>query len=271
MLVIPLMSCGARLPIYALIIPAFFPEVWHGTMLWMIYVIGIALAVLCVKLLRSTLLKGESVPFVMELPPYRMPTAKGILIHMWERGWLYLKKAGTIILGISIVLGAMTSCPKKTTYGQDYEALDSSPAEVEQAVQAEELAHSVAGRVGRALEPVLRPMGFDWGIGTALIGAFAAKEVFVAQMGIVYAVGEADEESDPLREQLRQNYTPLTGFCITLFCLISAPCMATIAITRRESNSWGWALFQLVGLTALAYIVTVLVYQVGSLAGIGMG
>jgi ferrous iron transport protein B len=271
MLVTPLMSCGARLPLYALIIPAFFPQAWHASMLWTIYVIGIVLAVLSAKLLRSTLLKGESVPFVMELPPYRMPTVKGMLIHMWERGWLYLKKAGTVILGVSIVLWAMTSYPKKTTYDRDYEALDASPAEIEQAMQAEELAYTLAGRIGRGLEPILRPMGFDWKIGTALIGAFAAKEVFVAQMGIVYSVGEADEESDPLREQLRTSYTPLTAFCIMLFCLISAPCMATIAITRRESNSWRWALFQLLGLTVLAYVVTTLVFQVGSLAGVGVG
>jgi ferrous iron transport protein B len=114
-------------------------------------------------------------------------------------------------------------------------------------------------------------MGFDWKIGTALIGAFAAKEVFVAQLGIVYSVGEADEESETLRGKLRSTYTPLVGFCIMLFCLISAPCMATIAVTKRESNSWGWALFQLSGLTLLAYIITIVVFQVGTLLKIGIG
>jgi ferrous iron transport protein B len=128
----------------------------------------------------------------------------------------------------------------------------------------------VAGRIGHAMEPVIRPMGFDWRIGTAMIGAFAAKEVFVAQLGIVYAVGEADEESEPLREKLKQNYTPLVGFCIMLFMLISAPCMATIAVTKRESNSWGWALFQLGGLTLLAYTLTVAVYQIGQWLGLGV-
>jgi ferrous iron transport protein B len=113
-------------------------------------------------------------------------------------------------------------------------------------------------------------MGFDWKIGTALIGAFAAKEVFVAQMGIVYSVGESNEESEALRDRLRSHYTPLVGFCIMLFCLISAPCMATIAVTRRESNSWKWALFQLGGLTVLAYMLTVFVFQTGSLLGIGV-
>jgi len=279
MLVVPLMSCGARLPIYALIIPAFFPQSWHGPMLWTMYVIGIILAVGSAKLLKLTLLKGPAPPFVMELPPYRLPTLKGMLIHTWGRAWLYLKKAGTVILGISIVLWAMTSYPKKTDFNRDYsaeivaaesaygsnpETLAVKTAEIQQAMQAEELVYTVAGRIGAIMEPVLKPMGFDWKIGTALIGAFAAKEVFVAQMGIVYSVGEADEESDPLRERLRANYTPLQAFCIMLFCLISTPCMATIAVTKRESNSWKWALFQLGGLTVLAYVVTTIVYQVGS-------
>ncbi len=286
MLVVPLMSCGARLPIYALIIPAFFPRSWHGPMLWAMYVIGIILAVGSAKLLKSTLLKGPAPPFVMELPPYRLPTLRGMLMHTWERAWLYLKKAGTVILGISIVLWALTSYPKKTSFERDYQAeiaaaesayganpeiLLERTAEIERAMQAEELAYTVAGRIGAGMEPVLKPMGFDWKIGTALIGAFAAKEVFVAQMGIVYSVGETDEESDPLRERLRENYTPLQAFCIMLFCLVSAPCMATIAVTRRESNSWKWALFQLGGLTVLAYVLTTIVYQVGSLFATGAG
>ncbi len=286
MLVIPLMSCGARLPIYALIIPAFFPQVWHAPMLWMIYVIGILLAIISAKLLRSTILKGESVPFVMELPPYRMPTLKGVIIHMWERGWLYVKKAGTIILGISILLWAMTTFPglpdDKTAHFETarQEIQAGSLGEEDKAgrlasIDNEEgeakLLNSIAGRIGHGIEPMLKPMGFDWRIGTALIGAFAAKEVFVAQMGIVYSVGEADEESETLRDKLKSTYTPLVGFCIMLFCLISAPCMVTIAVTKRESNSWGWALFQLGGLTLLAYVLTVLVFQAGSLLGVGIG
>jgi len=286
MLVTPLMSCGARLPIYALIIPAFFPQAWHAPMLWIIYVIGILLAVLSAKLLRSTILRGESVPFVMELPPYRMPTLKGVLIHMWERGWLYLKKAGTIILGISILLWAMTTFPglpddEAARFEQRRQVVQARTAGEEEkagliaAIDNEEgeagLRNSLAGRIGHGLEPLLKPMGFDWRIGTALIGAFAAKEVFVAQMGIIYSVGEADEESETLREKLTSTYNPLVGFCIMLFCLVSAPCMATIAVTKRESNSWRWALFQLAGLTVLAYVLTVLVFQAGRLLGLGIG
>jgi ferrous iron transport protein B len=260
MLILPLMSCGARLPIYALIIPAFFPEAWHARMLWIIYLIGILLAILCAKLLRSTLFQGESVPLVMELPPYRLPTLKGILLHMWDRGGLYLKKAGTIILVASIILWALTSFPKTETV---------DPALSAEEQQAVTLSNTVAGSIGHAIEPIIQPLGFDWRIGTAMIGAFAAKEVFVAQLGIVYAVGEADEESDALRKKLQENYSPLIGFCIMLFMLISVPCVATIAVTRRESGSWKWALFQLGGLTLLAYVVTLIVYQVGLLLGIG--
>ncbi len=261
MLVIPLVSCGARLPIYALIIPAFFPEAWRAPMLWIIYVIGMILAILCAKLLRSTLFKGESVPFVMELPPYRLPTIRGVAIHMWERAGLYLKKAGTIILAVSVILWALTSFPKT-------EAADPHFSPGERA--AAELSRTVAGRVGHLMEPVIKPLGFDWRIGTAMIGALAAKEVFVAQMGIVFSVGEADEESESLREKLRANYSPLVGFCIMLFMLISAPCMATIAVTKRESNSWKWALFQLGGLTIMAYVLTLLVFQMGSILGLGI-
>ncbi len=285
MLVVPLMSCGARLPIYALIIPAFFPQAWYAPMLWLIYIIGILLAIASAKLIRSTILKGESVPFVMELPPYRLPTLKGVLIHMWERGWLYLKKAGTVILAISILLWAMTTFPappdeitshfeqaKQEVEAGSYteeEKLDRfTQIENEEAESA--LRYSFAGRIGNAIEPLLKPMGFDWKIGTALIGAFAAKEVFVAQLGIVYSVGEADEESETLRDKLKNSYSPLIGFCIMLFCLISAPCMATIAITKRESNSWRWALLQLVGLTMLAYVITVLVFQLCSLFSLGL-
>ncbi|MFC1738692.1 ferrous iron transport protein B [Planctomycetota bacterium] len=255
-LVIPLMSCGARLTIYALIIPAFFPAQWRGPMLWLIYLIGIVLAVVCIKLLRLTLFRGETTPFVMELPPYRMPTLKSVLLHTWRRGWMYLKKAGTIILAISIILWAAMSYPKANS--EFLEGLSS-----EQARQTE-LAHSVIGRIGRAIEPAIKPLGFDWKIGTALIGATAAKEVFVSQLGIAYAVERGDEQSQTLREQLQANYTPLTGFCVCLFCLIYAPCIITIVMTRQEMGSWWWALFQFFGLTALAYIVTFIVYQIGS-------
>jgi len=254
MFVIPLISCSARLPIYLLIIPAFFPKQWNAPMLWFIYIIGIGLAVLSAKLLRTAVFKGETSPFLMELPPYKVPTFKAALFQMWERSRMFLRKAGTMILGVSIVLWALSSFPR-----MDSDQLDSDPAVAAQ----QQMDHSVAGHIGRGMEPVVGLMGFDWKIGTALIGAFAAKEVFVAQMGIVYSLGDVDEESRTLREKLRDAYSPLVAFCIMLFALISSPCMATVAITRRESNSWSWAMFQFWGLTVLAFILTTIVYQVG--------
>jgi ferrous iron transport protein B len=254
-MVIPLMSCGARLTIYVLIIPAFFDPQWHGPMMWLIYLIGIVLAIICIKLLRLTLLRGETIPFVMELPPYRIPTLKSLAIHMWQRGWMYLRKAGTIILAISVLLWLASSYPKPNknilanlNAGQARQTM---------------LEHSIIGRLGRVIEPIIKPLGFDWKIGTALIGATAAKEVFVSQLAIVYAVGDTDEGTSTLRQQLRANYTPLTGFCILLFCLIYAPCVATVAMTKQETHSWRWALFQFFALTALAYILTFIVYQLG--------
>lgn len=321
MLVTPFMSCGARLPIYLLIIPAFFDKN-QALVLWVVYLIGIIMAIVVAKILGLTVLKGESAPFVMELPPYRIPTLKGVLMQMWERSWLYLKKAGTIILFVSIVMWALTVFPlfpaekaaeyenklpeleqvvetktaelEKTGYvimtdenvqqaeeknsklsneellkaEQLMAEIDDANMQIEQInndLAEAELENSAAGRIGKFIEPVLKPIGFDWKIGTALIGAFAAKEVFVAQMGIVYSLGEAGEDSDALREKLRENYSALTGFAIMVFALLSAPCMATFAIVKRESNSWKWPILQFFGMTAIAYIITFIIYQAGKL------
>ena len=257
MMVLPLMSCGARLPIWMLLVPAFFPESLRAPALWGIYVFGVVLALVLARLLRRTVLKGEEAPFVMELPPYRLPTVRAVANRMAQRSWIYLRKAGTVILAISVLMWAATSYPK----------LDVSELEgmSEGQQQSAKLRHSAAGRVGRAMEPVLAPLGFDWRIGTALIGAFAAKEVFVAQMGIVYAMGETDETSESLRGALARDYSPLTGVSLILFLLIATPCMATLAVTRRESGSWRWALLQFGGLTLVAYLLSLTVYQVGSL------
>ena len=265
MLVLPLMSCGARLPIYALLIPAFFAERLRAPVLWGIYLVGIVAAVGLAKLLRATLFRGEATPFVMELPPYRMPTIRSAAIHMWERGWMYLRKAGTLILAVSICMWALTSYPKPPA--------DAAAGASEGARRAAELEYSIAGRIGQALEPVTRPLGFDWRINTAMVGAFAAKEVFVAQMGIVFSLGEeaADETeaAEPLRQRLRETYTPLQGVSVMLFCLLSLPCMATAVVMWSESGSAKWMLLQWGGLTVFAYTVCLLVYQVGRLAGLG--
>jgi ferrous iron transport protein B len=190
---------------------------------------------------------------------------------MAERSWMYIRKAGTIILGISIVLWAMATFPKvdpemvAAETGVETEELD------ETTLASAQLDHSIVGRLGHAMEPIIAPMGFDWRIGTALVGAFAAKEVFVAQLGIVYSVEAPDETgADSLRQRLRHDYSPLVGFCIMLFALIASPCMATVAVIRREAGSWGWAAFQFIGLTVLAWIVTVIVFQTGTLLGLGV-
>jgi ferrous iron transport protein B len=253
-LVIPLMSCGARLTIYSLIIPAFFSPHWRGPVMWSVYLIGIILAVLGAKLLRLTIFQGETMPFVMELPPYRVPTPRSVLIHTWQRGWMFLRKAGTVILGISIILWVLASFPKPTA-GQ-LAGLDKAHA------RQVALEHSFIGRAGRLIEPVIKPLGFDWKIGTALIGAAAAKEVFVSQLSIVYATG-SEHDVDVLRTRLRADYTPLAAFCILLFSLIAAPCMATLAVTRQEAGSWRWAALQFLSLTALAYAITFVVFQLG--------
>ncbi len=280
-LVLPLMSCGARLTIYTLFIPAFFPAAWRAPMLWLLYIIGIALAAGLAKWLRVSLLKGEEAAFVMELPPYRAPTLKGALIHTWERGWLFVRKAGTIILGLSAILWAFSTFPRPDAPSQarldrqrraiaDRADLDEAARHARLARlnrEAAELAleQSALGRIGHALEPLFRPLGFDWRVSSALVGAVAAKELFVAQLAIANAVGDPEQDAETLRQTLRERYTPLQGFSIMLFCLISMPCIATLAVTRQETGSWTWAFLQLTGLTALAWILSAAVFQVGRL------
>ncbi len=286
-MVLPLMSCGARLPIYALIIPAFFALKYQALIMFLIYIIGIVMALLMAMLLKTTLFRGEDEVFVMELPPYRMPTFKSIIIHMGERAWLYLKKAGTLILAAAVVLFIINTFPKKTEFSKDYEGaiakieeseLPRSEREVQVAAleheqRQEELEYSVAGRIGRGLETVMKPLGFDWKVSSALIGAFAAKELFVSQLGILFSAGEVDldaeEDMTSLRQMLIRTYTPLQAFCIMLFCLLSIPCMATVAVVKRETASWKLTFLQMGGLTVLAYVTTLIVYQGGRLLDIG--
>ncbi len=287
MLIVPLMSCGARIPIYAMFVPAFFPQVWQAPIVFGIYILGILVAIGCAKLLRTTLLRGEPTPFVMELPPYRMPTLRGVLIHMWERAWQYVKKAGTVILLGTIILWAVNTFPRdleaQATHDQAVAAIDDQlatpdlPADVATQLEADrtqlgyDLAakavhHSLMGRIGHGMEPVLAPMGFDWKVGTAMLGALPAKEIFISQLSVINALGESDEEGkqQALQTKLAANYTRLQGICIMIFALISAPCIATTAATWAEAG-WKWALFQFGGLTLLAYGVTTLVYQTGLL------
>ncbi|MBN2340551.1 MAG: ferrous iron transport protein B [Deltaproteobacteria bacterium] len=272
MLVLPLMSCGARLPIWMLLIPAFFVPALHAPMLFAIYFIGIFLAFLLALLLRNTVLKGEEAPFVMELPPYRLPTLRSVVSRMMMSSWAYLKKAGTMILGISIVMWALTTYPKYSDPADTGDAVPVAAADTASAdkeASFKQLEHSIAGRIGKFIEPVIAPLGFDWKIGVATIGAFTAKEVFVSQLGVIYALGEDTSETDlTLRDELAQDYSPLIGFSLMLFLLIATPCMATVAITKKESGSWKWPALQFFGLTAIAYLLSLLVFQIGTLLGL---
>lgn len=288
MMILPLMSCGARLPIYALIAPVFFPGLWTARIVMLLYVIGILIAMAGAKILSMTVFKGESAPFVMELPPYRLPTMRSIFMHMWEKSWLYLKKAGTLILAISVILWVLAVFPQQKSSRGAIDRAQGSEVHLTQEVlpesaetneeietvegkaAADALKYSCIGRVGCAVAPLFKPLGFDWRISTAMLGAFAAKEVFVAQMGIVFSLGAVDEESTTLRQKLKKNYSPLVAFCMMLFMLIATPCVATVAITRKESGSWKWAAAQFFGLTIVGYILTFLVYQIGTLLKIGI-
>ncbi len=282
-MVLPLMSCGARLPIYAMIIPALFSN-HQATVMWLIYLIGVIVALIAARVLKHTIFKGEGEIYLMELPPYRMPTLKSLLLHMWDRGRMYLQKAGTIILFTSILLYICNTFPVKKDFSVNYDnqiaAIESnvnlSKEEKTQAITtienqklSETMEYTISGRIGKSLEVIFKPIGFDWKVTTASISALAAKEIFVSQLGILYAEGEVSEESIPLRTHLRQNYTPLQGFCIMLFCLLSIPCLATLAITRRELNSWKMAIFEAAGLFLLAYITTFIVYNIGLFLKIG--
>ena len=292
-MVLPLMSCGARLPIYALIIPAFFAARYQAVTMWLIYLIGIAVALVAARIMKATLFKGDGEVYLMELPPYRMPTFKSLMLHMWDRGRMYLQKAGTVILATSIILYICNTFPEKKVFSQNYDVkieqlkkmqvqkeaqqsvesvqkLDDEITVLKNARLAEKMEYTISGRIGKILEPVFRPLGFDWRVSTALIGALAAKEVFVSQMGILYAEGdEVDEESATLREKMVKNYTPLQAFCIMLFCLLSIPCLATLVIIRRELNSWKMAFIEAGALFLLAYISTFIVFQLGTLLKIG--
>lgn len=278
-MVLPLFSCGARLPIYALIIPAFFPEGWRAPVLWLVYCIGIVLAVVVAKVLGLSLFKGKGSPFVMELPAYQRPTIFSLFMTIWHRSWLYLKKAGTVILMTSVLLWAAGQWPglkaeekagfeeriaEASASGLEAKVLEETLSEIENERSMASLEASLVGRVGKLLEPVMRSCGFDWRVTTALLPGLAAKELVVTQLGIVFALGETDEGSDTLRKKLRENYTPVQAFCIMLFCLMSAPCLATVAVVKQECGGWRWAFGQLAGLTLLAWCSATIVYQIGS-------
>ena len=365
MLVTPLMSCSAKLPVYTILIAAFFDPQMAGNVLFSIYFLGILLSMIMAKIFRRTLFEGESEPFVMELPPYRIPTVKSVIIHMWERGALYLKKAGTIILAASVLMWFLTTYPKDIEFSQDYDALvakaeenytqqvneevlaqlqineiadnanlaalindiqqvedrfdedtkeldedtpeyikleESKRNKLEQIERensnlysyaakyvelnndledenqkilnqksAEKMEKSFAGQFGKAIEPAIRPLGFDWRIGISLVSGVTAKEVVVSTMGTIYSIGDGKENTGSLKKALAsdEHMNPLVAYAMMVFVLIYSPCLAALAVLRRETGSWKWSAVSMVYSTALAWIVTFIVYQVGRLLGLG--
>jgi ferrous iron transport protein B len=257
---IPLVPCGARLPIFILLIPAFFPSYLQGTILFLVYMTGIFMALMVARLLRKTLLSGDNTPFVMELPPYKRPRLKTILHAMWENAWLYMKKAGTVVLGMSIILWGLANYPRV----ERPEGPLTQQEEV--AISKAQLEGSLLGTVGKAMEPVMAPIGFDWRLSTALLGALAAKEMFVSQLGVVFAIEQGEDGDDmQLSETIGNHYSPLVGVSVLIFMLLTFPCISTMAVTWQETGSWRWMVFQFILLTALAYVCSLIFFQVGSL------
>ena len=265
-LVAPLMSCSARLPVYTLLIAVLLPELaaWKKSLVMLcMYLIGILTAFGMAWLFKQTLLRSETPILLMEMPPYRAPSFMGLLLRMRERAWLFLQRAGTVILALSVILWALMTYPK-------YSKLD--------ATRSEQLSYSIAGRLGHALEPVIAPLGFDWKIGIGLIGSLAAREVFVSTMGIVYSVENEGPDSavEPLIKTMRLEKRPdgspvynlPAGLALMVFYVLAMQCLSTLAVVRRETNSWRWPAFQFAYMSVLAYGAALIIYQGGRLLGL---
>ncbi len=273
-LVAPLMSCSARLPVYALMIGAFIPGkrvlgigsltllTLPGVTLVSMYFLGMTAAFCMAWLFHRTLLKGVAPTFLLELPPYRLPSLKTVCLQMLERAGLFLRRAATVILAVSVVLWALAYYPKHPELTSKQERLN----------------HSYVGFLGRGIEPVIAPLGFDWKMGVGIVSSFVAREVFVSAMGTVYNVEDAESDSGQvdLRKKMREDvdprtgrnvFTPLTAVCLMVYYVLAMQCMSTVAVVRRETNGWKWPLFQLAYMTGLAWIVTFLVYHAGHLLG----
>ena len=286
LLTLPYMACGAKLPVFLLLVGVFFPENPARTM-FLLTLAGWAAALLMARLMRSTIIRGESTPFVMELPPYRVPTLRSVVTHCWERTWMYLKKAGTVLVAVSILIWAsMTfptldpeqAAPLETQIAALQEKVDALPegdaartpleeelAAVQATLAEESLQHSWAGRLGMAIEPLTKPVGFDWRTDVALIGGIAAKEAIVSTLGTAYSLGEQDpEEATSLAERLAQdpNWNKATALSLMLFVLLYSPCFVALVVIRQEAGSWGWVAFSMIFNTVFAYGVAAAAYRI---------
>ncbi len=304
-LVAPLMSCSARLPVYTLLIAACIPNLailgfikLQGLTMLTMYLLGIIVALLMAWLFKKTLLKGETPMLIMELPPYKRPLARVVVRHMWDRSKLFLRRAGTVILGINILLWFLATYPHNaaaravpggelphlktelaaTAPAEGSSALTTPAAASDSTTAGESLRQSFAGHLGRLIEPVIAPLGFDWKIGIGIVTSFAAREVFVSTMSTVYNVGKGDTTpssttslAQTLRDQKRPDgtpvYTPLTAVTLMVFYVFALQCVSTVAIVRRETNSWKWPLFQWLYMGALAWVLAFMTHIGGHLLG----
>ncbi len=301
----PFMNCGAKLPVFAMLIAAFFPA-RHAQMMFLLTILSWIAALLLARLIRWTILRGPSTPFLLELPPYRMPTLKGLLIHTWERTWQYIRKAGTIILALSILFWALMTFPMlpesrknqfeterqqilsqlpkdariSVTRGQKKQSdVPQASAraihrikEINEAEARATLQHSYAGRIGMALESLTQWSGFEWRTNVALLAGFAAKELIISTLGTAYSLGGASPEEEVSLSQRLVNdpqWNRLRAFSLIVFIMLYAPCLATVTCIAKESGTVKWALFSLVFNTTVAYLVAVLIYQGGLWLGVG--
>lgn len=292
MMVIPLMTCSARLPVYALVIGALFPPSrvlgfvpLQGLLMVAMYLFSTVMALVVAAVLGRTLFRGVRVPLLIEMPPYRMPHLPTVLRMMWRRSSAFIKEAGTVILGCTVVLWFLLSFPRQPELVAGFDALrDQARAELEGKALAErlvqidgeqagaELRASYGARMGHAIEPAIEPLGFDWKIGIGLVGAFAAREVFVSTMGVVYGLGDAqDDSSVGLRERIRAEtyadgrpvYSPLVGLSLMVFFALACQCVSTLAVVRRETRTWRWPIFLFAYTLVLAWCASFAVYQIG--------
>ncbi|MBI5850557.1 MAG: ferrous iron transport protein B [Planctomycetes bacterium] len=301
MLVVPLMTCSARLPVYGLLIAALYPadgatSFGQGALMAAMYLFSIVVALVASHVFGRTVLKGRPAPLVMQMPPYRRPHLRTVARMMLQRSGVFVRDAGTVILACTIVLWFLLSFPREPALERDYDALraeaknaaivEVSPgapslqerlAALDSAERGDRLRHSYAGRLGRTIEPVIAPLGFDWQIGIGILGAFAAREVFVATMAVVYGLGDVDDAgSQPLRDRIRAErrsdgtrvFTPRTCLSLMVFFALACQCMSTLAAVRRESGTWKWAAFLFAYMSVLAWVASFCVYQLGGVLGL---
>jgi len=258
----PFMTCSARLPVYTLLIGAFIPAApilgrlltLQAAALLSLYFFGFLAAAVTARLLKSSILKSDGTPFLLEMPPYRIPTVRSIGLLIYDRARLFVKKAGTIILGVNLVLWLLATFPGgHTTMTRD--------------VAPEIMANTYAGRIGKAIEPVIRPLGFDWRIGVGLLGAQAAREVMVSSMATLYRIEKTENESSTLQATLKDSMTPLSALSLLMYFVFALQCSSTMAVARRETGGWKWPALMFVYMTGLGYMASLIVYQTGRMLG----